>query len=506
MRDHRMRIPSCLVALSFVVCAPANAHVGSADVFYENDAGPYHVFVMVRMPKVIPGLAQVEIRSESNDVREVRLNILRLSGFGYKLQAIPDLAQRSPHDPRFFVGTIWIMETYDLQVRIHIDGARGKAELGVPIPAFAQGTLRMQKSLGALLLGCMIFLAVGMISVVGASVREARLQPGETPTAKGLRKARIAMFGASALLLIVICLGNAWWKVDARNSQTQTWSSNSPNALATLRPDGRLLLRVQGQGDLWATYIKPEKFIPDHGHLMHLFLIRLPYMDRMYHLHPERIEGGSFLEDLPTVFAGKYQIFADIVDDNGVPWTAVGQIDLSNVAGMPLSGDDSLASEGPLTPTKDDSTLAQLPDGGRMIWARDSAPLRANVPMSFRFRIEDRNGTAAKDLEPYMGMAAHAAFVRSDCSVFAHVHPAGSVSMAALQLAQASLPLAPPLANEPQLVNQPDSQPAMDMTMNVSSPEVSFPYGFPKAGLYRIFVQVKRSGHVQTGVFDAHVE
>jgi hypothetical protein len=30
-----------------------------------------------------------------------------------------------------------------------------------------------------------------------------------------------------------------------------------------------------------------------------------------------------------------------------------------------------------------------------------------------------------------------------DCSVFAHVHPAGSVSMAALQLAQASLPPGP---------------------------------------------------------------
>src|SRR5579863_5142156 len=276
MRDHRMRILSFLIALTFVICAPAHAHVGSADVFYENDAGSYHVFVTVRMPKVIPGLAQVEVRSESDDVQEVRMNILRLSGFGYKLQAVPDLAQRSPQDSRFFVGSIWVMETYDLQVRIQIDGARGKAELGVPIPAFAESTLRMQKSLGALLLGCMIFLAIGIVSVVGAAVREAQLQPGEAPTARGLRNARIAMFGASALLLIVICLGNAWWKVDARNSQAQTWSSNSPNSLATLLPNGRLLLRVQGQGDLWTTYLKPENFIPDHGHLMHLFLIRLP--------------------------------------------------------------------------------------------------------------------------------------------------------------------------------------------------------------------------------------
>jgi hypothetical protein len=86
-------------------------------------------------------------------------------------------------------------------------------------------------------------------------------------------------------------------------------------------------------------------------------------------------------------------------------------------------------------------------------------------------------------------MQGHAAFVRSDRSVFAHVHPSGSVPMAALGL---TYPAALHMGH---------------MAMNEGVPSlVSFPYGFPKPGNYRIFVQVKRAGRIETGIFDVRVE
>ena len=35
--------------------------------------------------------------------------------------------------------------------------------------------------------------------------------------------------------------------------------------------------------------------------------------------------------------------------------------------------------------------------------------------------------------------------------------------------------------------------------------EITFPYGFPQVGDYRLFLQVKRAGQVETAVFDTQV-
>jgi hypothetical protein len=122
----------------------------------------------------------------------------------------------------------------------------------------------------------------------------------------------------------------------------------------------------------------------------------------------------------------------------------------------------------------------------------------ANTSLTLKFKIEDKEGKPAKDVEPYMGMAGHAEIVSSDLSVFAHIHPSGSVSMAALDLANG--------AGSSTAEGGKPSGMKMPMEAGTLEPEVKFPYGFPKAGDYRIFVQIKRAGRVETGVFDAQVQ
>src|SRR5215467_3233692 len=113
-----------------------HAHVGSADVYYEGDAGPYHLFVTVRLPQIIPGIAEMQVRSASPDVETIHVVLLRLSGPGSKFPPTADIAGRSKDDPQFFVSKLWLMEFGAMQARIEAYGSKGKAELSVPIASF----------------------------------------------------------------------------------------------------------------------------------------------------------------------------------------------------------------------------------------------------------------------------------------------------------------------------------------------------------------------------------
>lgn len=493
----KMKFQSRRLAIVFsllVAALPLDAHVGSPDVYYEGDAGPYHLFVTVRMPQVIPGVAEIQVRCESGDVRTIQIVPLRLTGPGSNLPPTPDLAQVSKGDSQFFTGSLWLMESGALQVRITADGVKGKGELSVPVASFAQRTFPMEKPLAGLLFFFMLLLAIGLISIAGAGAREASLEPGKIPGPANVRRSRTVMAVTVVIVLGLLYLGKSWWGLEDTGYQRRVNFYKPPTAETTLENGNRLVIRAKGQDPRWSDRINMGAVIPDHNHLMHLFLIAMPGMDRMWHLHPERLEGGAFADDLPAMPAGRYQVFADVVDERGFPWTLVGTIGLPQINGGPLAGDDSSWAGAPLSTTQQGSAISELPDGGRMVWERASGPLRSKVAMDFTFSVQDKDGKPVQDMEPYMGMAGHAEFVRSDLSVFAHVHPAGSVPMASLELAQASLSMLGGMAMAEPVQSGP--LPAV----------VRFPYGFPQSGNYRIFVQVKRAGQVETGVFDAQVE
>jgi hypothetical protein len=497
--------------LLLILALPAQAHVGSPDVFLDANAGPYRLFVTVRVPQVIPGIAQIEIRSASNDVREIKIAPMQLTGPGSQYAPTPDIAEHSKADPQFFTGSLWLMELGSLQVRVDVDGAKGQGELAVPVPAVAQRTLPMQKPLGILLFGLMVLLASALVSISAAAVREGDLAPAASAPAAKIRRARVATVIAAIVVGGILFIGGEWWKSDATQFARRVYTP--PQLDATLQPGGHLVLHQKpsrlavGNPRRPADAINFDNIILDHGHLMHFFMIRMPQMDSFWHLHPSPAGAATFTDELPPIPPGHYDLFADVVLSSGFPVTMVGQLDVPAISGKPLAGDDSGIVASPISQGAKDSTVYAFPDGGRMIWQRGEGPLKANAPLSFQFHVEDPGGKPAHDLEPYMGMAAHAEIIRSDASVFAHVHPAGSVSMAALDLAQMQTPGAAQASQQDGMsmngstmnmstMNMPGMSPAVD-------PTISFPYGFPKPGLYRVFVQIKRAGRVETAVFDA---
>jgi hypothetical protein len=476
-----------LAVLILMLSSSAFGHVGSPDVYFEGNAGPYHLLVTVIPPPMVPGVAQVQIRVMSGTVNGINVAPVFLNGKDQGLPPTPDLMQPAA-DPQLFNGNVWLMESGSWDVRAEVSGPQGIGKLAVPVPVFARRTLRMQKALGTLLFALMLVLSIGIVSIAGAAAREGGLPTGATPSLQNRRRGRIAMAVASVLVVTTLALGNWWWNAQAGELKHSMLYSAPPLRVFF---DGTDQLTLRMDEDFWHKSRENRwsmNLIPDHGHLMHAFLLRIPAMDRFYHLHPEQTNDGSFTLRLPIIPSGKYKIFADIVRGTGFPETMVSEIDLPDVTGEPLSGDDSGVDASANGISGGTTNVSSLADGGRMIWEQDGAGLKAGQVSWLRFRIENAQHNPAEDLETYMGMAAHAEFVRTDFSVFAHIHPAGSVPMASLMLAQKDFGL------------------PMDHSSIHSLPAaVSFPYGFPQPGDYRLFVQVKRHGQVETAVFDAHV-
>src|SRR5262249_34328629 len=159
---------------------------------------------------------------------------------------------------------------------ITVDGSKGSGDLSVPVPAFAQHGLPMSRGLSILLLGLALLLAAGLVSITGTAVREANLEAGELTKPVRVWRARIAMLVAAVTVAATAYFGNVWWAAEAGSFDRAVNFYKPPLAKTTLQNARRLEIRAEGQDPRWSRGRVIERLIPDHGHLMHLFLIRLP--------------------------------------------------------------------------------------------------------------------------------------------------------------------------------------------------------------------------------------
>jgi len=478
------------VLLLLIVPAPAaHAHVGSKDVFETVHAGPYTLYVTVRPPNVIPGVATVEVRSSGAAISLLKVTPLPVTGEASKHPPAADVMQTSAADPAFYTGAVWMMAGGTWQVRFDIEGASGHEVASVPVVAVPIAVLTMEKGMGTALAIFGLFLVLSMAGIVAAAVGEARLPPGVAPTPSVRRRGLIATFASLVFMAFAVVLGGHWWNVEAADYSANIFVPAPTKAV--LAGDQLDLIVKNLHIDDRRGGRSNNDYLLDHGKIMHLYAIREPGMDAAFHLHPELIAAGDFRMNLPAMPPGHYNLYGDVVHKSGLPETLLASVDIpASKAGTALGADDAEAVAAPVDAGELGSAF-KLTDGYTMVWDRPAA-MTAGTAYSFTFHLLDPAGRPATDMQPYLGMAGHAAFVKTDGSVFAHTHPEGSAAMVDVMLANASLDGLPGAA----------SMAAMNPPGPIA-PDVSFPYGFPTPGRYRIFIQMKHGSTVETGVFDA---
>ena len=477
-----------LLGAFFLSVATASAHIGSPDVYFEGTAGPYPIRVVVRPPGVVPGLAEINVRLLQGQADRVSVLPVYFRA-GRKGAPPPDIAERVRSDTNLFTATLWFMDSGAYSVDVNVKGPAGEGTVVVPVNSVAMTRNGMNPWFRNMLIGLGSLLFVSAVWLFGAAFCDSILEPGVALTSRLRWRKGLSMAGGAVFLATLLTVGKLWWDKEDREYRNNRLYKPTPVS-AQIRfkaeqPAVQLTVDFNNRR-------RSAPLISDHGKLMHLFLVREPESDAFAHLHPVQQNGNTFQAALPPLPQGKYQLYADITYENGFFETLTSTVDLptfpeSYVALWKTAGrsDVICSSVGPsanltnfsVAPDMDDSwhiareqsfaeRRSRLPDGLSMLWESN-----------LTFRLQSPEG-APLPIEPYMGMFGHAIVRHKSGSVFAHVHPVGTFSMASHQFFLGA-------TNKSS-----HTHPTNTVTV------VSFPYDFPRPGAYRIHGDERLPGYI----------
>ncbi len=279
------------------------------------------------------------------------------------------------------------------------------------------------------------------------------MTPGKTTTKLAAFAAGLALlFGGAAIAGGAI--GPEPSEDDAPQEHTEMSSSHAPDPLRGLAiaEDG---LRVvvadaelrRGRPETLTFWIENaggetvRDFEVEHEKRMHLILARRD-LTGFQHLHPEQAADGSWRTTVRLDEAGSYRLFADFSHDG---------------ENRTLATDLRVDGAADLQPLPDPAATA-VSDGGYDV-RLDAGAARPGEEADLRFTIT-KDGEPVRT-EPYLGAGGHLVALRDGDLAFLHVHP------------------------------RDDS--------------VRFAATFPTEGRYRLFLQFKHEGRVQTVAFTQEV-
>ena len=491
-----IRLRRITIAAGVAVTAlVTSAHVGSPDTWFAGNAGPYPIRVLVRSPGVIPGLADVTVWAPAEGVRSVWATPAYFNA-GDRGLPPADTAKVVEGRPGTYAVQLWIMIPGSYSIRVSVDGEQGTSTAIVPVSAVATEVREMDPRLGLVLAGLGLVLLAGLVTIVGAATRESVLPPGVEADPRRRRRALLAMGITGLALAGALWGGKAWWDAEDRayrRGLAQQWRVQT----TLLNQGGESRLRVTISDSIWRER-RVTPLVPDHGKLMHLFLSSEDG-DAFAHLHPVSVDSSNFEAALPLLPAARYRVFADITHESGFARTMVGTVTLPE----PSSPAKALDPDDGWRVGPADERTGRLSDGSTVSWAGPDT-LRVNEDAGLRFAVREADGSSAR-VEPYLGMPGHAVVMQQDGGVFIHLHPMGTISAAAQVLLTERVEsdtargaLGRRLTEAGAFTRHAGHETTLPGTFE-------FPYAFPDTGTYRVWVQVRRKGKIETAAFKASV-
>jgi hypothetical protein len=485
-----------IVSGAISVALLCSAHVGSPDTFFEGKAGPYPVRVIIRSPSVIPARAEIIVRATTPGVEHVGATA-RIWNGGERTTPPPEVLSRVPGDSTLWSVQLWIMRQGSYAVLVKVDGTEGSGTAVVPYTAVASSVLAMNRSMAVVLSVVGVFLVAGFVTIVGAT-SEATLAPGLQPDVKATRRSRrMRVIGVGVVMAAVLGM-RLWWNAEDRAYTAALYRPMSAAFTSRVEGNARVLRIAIDSNETRRRDWAP--LIPDHGKLVHLFLVKADDLNAFAHLHPVALDTLRFETTLPPLPPGRYRAFADVVRESGFAETLVQTVTLDATSGQWKASDRDDAS---YTGVAAVGAQFRFDDGSTLTWTGAGAPHVAGADAGLTFTLRNAKGDSL-ELEPYLGMAGHAVVMRDDGAVYVHLHPAGTTSMGA-QLALMARTAADTMRGAVRAKLERTLDPMPDMHESFPG-TLSFPYAFPKAGRYRVWVQFRRGGVVRTAAFGVVVQ